>query len=109
MAHSRPRDCFGAALLGKTWVWGPAPHGPAPGRATEAFGGGELRKKESFGLSYPKMYIDGIGSPNPFAQSRASIGDPRLVEVKLRGGRRARRPCMVTDAISGVPSHHHAT
>lgn len=84
-------DLLDAAVPG-LWLWNQAP--------SSLLGSyGSIRGASSFGISYPKMYIDGIEVANPLLVTRL---DPELVERidVIRGPQGA--ALYGADAISGV-------
>jgi outer membrane cobalamin receptor len=74
------------------WSWPQAP-------ASMLSSYGSIRGASSFGLSYPKIYIDGIEVANPLLVSRLSMDAIDRVEV-IRGPQGS--ALYGTDAISGV-------
>ena len=74
------------------WSW---PQSPASMLSSY----GSIRGASSFGLSYPKIYIDGIEVANPLLVSRLSMDAIDRVEV-IRGPQGS--ALYGTDAISGV-------
>jgi outer membrane cobalamin receptor len=75
-------------------VWGWA---QSPSSMVSSFG--SIRGASSFGLSYPKMYIDGIEVANPLLLSRINAGSIDHIEV-IRGPQGS--AMYGSDAISGV-------
>lgn len=89
------RKTLASALNGYVpgiWSW---PQSPASLLSSY----GSIRGASSFGLSYPKIYIDGIEVANPLLVSRLSMDAVERVEV-IRGPQGS--ALYGTDAISGV-------
>src|SRR5690606_16989962 len=74
------------------WAWA-----PAPGRLLTHYG--SIRGASSFGLSYPKVYIDGIEVANPLLIRHLTADAVDRIEV-IRGPQGA--ALHGADAISGV-------
>ncbi|MBX7118672.1 MAG: TonB-dependent receptor, partial [Gemmatimonadaceae bacterium] len=74
------------------WMWGASP-------ATPLARYGSIRGASSFGVSYPKVYIDGIEVANPLLVSAFDVASLERVEV-IRGPQGA--ALHGADAISGV-------
>jgi outer membrane receptor protein involved in Fe transport len=74
------------------WMWTPMPNG-----LPSSFG--SARGASSFGMSYPKVYIDGIEVANPLLLSTFGPDDIDRIEV-IRGPQGA--AMYGSDAISGV-------
>jgi iron complex outermembrane receptor protein len=74
------------------WAWAQSPSSMVSSYAS-------IRGASSFGLSYPKVYIDGIEVANPLLLSRFNPGSIDHIEV-IRGPQGS--ALYGTDAISGV-------
>jgi len=74
------------------WAWAQSPSNMMSSYAS-------IRGASSFGLSYPKVYIDGIEVANPLLLSRFNPGSIDRIEV-IRGPQGS--ALYGTDAISGV-------
>lgn len=74
------------------WAWAQSP-------STMVSSYASIRGASSFGLSYPKVYIDGIEVANPLLLSRFNPGSIDRIEV-IRGPQGS--ALYGTDAISGV-------
>jgi iron complex outermembrane recepter protein len=84
-------DAFDGAVPG-VWVWGQSP-------VNLLTSYGSIRGASSFGLSYPKVYIDGIQVANPLLLNRFYPAAVDRIEV-IRGPQGA--ALYGADAISGV-------
>jgi hypothetical protein len=94
LARENTRTLAGAlnGYVPGIWSW---PQSPASMLSSY----GSIRGASSFGLSYPKIYIDGIEVANPLLVSRLSMDAIDRVEV-IRGPQGS--ALYGTDAISGV-------
>ena len=81
-----------SAAVPGMWVWGQAPSALLAHY-------GSIRGASSFGLSYPKIYIDGIEVANPVLITQIDPGSLERIEV-IRGPQGA--ALYGADAISGV-------
>src|SRR5206468_4297314 len=84
-------DALDAYVPG-VWAWAQSPSAMMSSYAS-------IRGASSFGLSYPKIYIDGIEVANPLLLSRFNAGAIDRIEV-IRGPQGS--ALYGTDAISGV-------
>ena len=94
LAHDNTNTLSGAldAFVPGVWSW---PQSPASMLGSYA----SIRGASSFGLSYPKIYIDGIEVANPLLVTRFNAGAVDRIEV-IRGPQGS--ALYGTDAISGV-------
>jgi iron complex outermembrane receptor protein len=88
---ANPAAAFNGAIPG-VWAWQAAP-------SSFAASYGSLRGTSSFGVSYPKVYIDGIEVANPLLARRLSPETIERIEVIRGPGGTA---LYGADAISGV-------
>lgn len=91
MGATTMHQVLGTAAPG-LWMWTPMPNG-----LPSSFG--SSRGASSFGLSYPKVYIDGIEVANPLLLSTLGPDNIERIEV-IRGPQGA--AMYGSDAISGV-------
>lgn len=80
------------SLVPGVWVWEPSP-------TSALLRYGSVRGASSFGLSYPKVFIDGIEVANPLLAAQFAPESVERIEV-IRGPQGA--ALYGTDAISGV-------